>query len=196
MNQEFHHLDIVLINDELNLAYHDLSTDLDDNNETSKISDDNQMKSSVKPCIVNEIASKYFNKINLIKKIDLTETNIKNLSCLNSFMNLESLVLDKNSLISIDTSPKLLNLKILCLNNNHIVDLPKLLDDVVIKFPKLEFLSLMRNPCTGLLDIVNPDVESYKLYRLYVLYRLPRLRTLDWGDITIEVSCYFAVLSE
>ena len=61
------------------------------------------------------------------------------------------------------------------------------MDAIGLRFPRLRYLSMMRNPaCPGLMDIVEPDLESCRLYRLYVLYRLPQLLFLDGIDVAEE----------
>jgi hypothetical protein len=75
----------------------------------------------------------------------------------------------------------------LWLNNNAISDLPAAIDAIVTRFPRIKYLSMMRNPaCPGLMDIVEPDLEAYRLYRLYVLFRLPQLQYLDGLDVPEE----------
>jgi len=122
-----------------------------------------------------------------VKKIDLTETNIRNFDNLRFFTKVETVILDKNGLSDLSTCPALPTLHTLWVNNNNISDLPAFFDDVSKKFPALQYLSMMRNPgCPGLMDIVNPDLEAIRLYRLYVLYRVPQLLVLDWENVTKE----------
>ena len=120
-----------------------------------------------------------------VKKIDLTETSMRNFENLRYFSQVETIVLDKNGLSDISTCPELKTLRTLWCNNNEISDLPAFLDDICKKFPNLQYLSLMRNPaCPGLMDIANPDLEAIRLYRLYVLFRFPQLRMIDWEEVT------------
>ena len=122
-----------------------------------------------------------------VKKIDLTETSMKNFENLKYFTQVETIILDKNNLTDLLSSPALATLQTLWLNNNSISDLPALFDDITKKFPNLRHLSIMRNPgCPGLMDIVNPDLEAIRLYRLYVLYRYPKLVVLDFEHVTEE----------
>lgn len=122
---------------------------------------------------------------NKVKKIDLTETSMRNFENLKYFASVETVILDKNGLSDISSCPRLQTLKTLWCNNNEISDLAAFLDDICAKFPSLQYLSLMRNPaCPGLMDIVNPDLEAIRLYRLYVLYRFPQLRMIDWEEVT------------
>lgn len=119
-----------------------------------------------------------------VKKIDLTETNMRLFSNLRLFTNLETLIVDKNDLAELSTFPVLSTLQTFWCNNNCIADLPGFFDDICVKFPNLLFLSMMRNPCCpGYIDIVNPDIEAIRLYRLYVLYRYPQLLVLDCENV-------------
>ena len=111
----------------------------------------------------------------------------RDLQTLKIFPQLQTLILDKNFLTGVDLCPPLPCLHTLWLNNNAICDLPGTMDAIGIRFPRLRHLSMMRNPaCPGLMDIVEPDLESCRLYRLYVLYRLPQLLYLDGIDVTDE----------
>lgn len=113
---------------------------------------------------------------------------MKKLTCLSI------LILDKNELTSIKSCPVIKTLHTLWLNNNQFHDLEEIVNDIIERFPKLQYLSMMRNPCSpGLLDIVQPDLEDCKLYRRYVLYRMPKLKMLDSTPVEAEVSllCHF-----
>mmetsp|Transcript_37451 Transcript_37451/g.38132 ORF Transcript_37451/g.38132 Transcript_37451/m.38132 type:complete len:238 (+) Transcript_37451:84-797(+) len=136
---------------------------------------------------INEIPLQIL-KSNLIqscRRVDLTECGIKNLEGLKHFTSLESLVLDKNEIERLETLPKLNNLHTLWCNNNNISNLPLFLDDLILKCPRLQYLSLMRNPvCPVLMNLLHPDVEAIRLYRSYVIYRLPLLRMLDSEHIS------------
>jgi len=122
-----------------------------------------------------------------VRKIDLTETCMRNFENLQYFTRLETLIVDKNNLTDLLTCPPLPSLRTLWCNNNNISDLPAFFDDISSKFPGLQHLSMMRNPgCPGLMDIVNPDLEAIRLYRLYVLYRYPQLQMLDCEHVTNE----------
>ena len=103
------------------------------------------------------------------------------------FPQIQTLILDKNELTGVDLCPPLPTLHTLWVNNNAISDLPATMDAIGVRFPKLRYLSMMRNPaCPGLMDIVEPDLESCRLYRLYVLFRLPNLLYLDGIDVPDE----------
>lgn len=120
-----------------------------------------------------------------ITKLDLTETGISSYTSLTHFINLEILILDKNCVTDISTVPLMSKVHTLWCNNNMIVDLPSFMDDVVVKFPSLRYLSIMRNPaCSALMDVEDPDMESMKYHRLYILYRCPNLTMIDWNSVT------------
>ena len=105
---------------------------------------------------------------------------------------LQSLVLDKNDIEDLQAFPPLPELQTLSLNNNRIDDLASAMDAVSRLYPKLTFLSLMRNPCSpGLAGFLGDaerasegDEDALQRYRLYVIYRLPHLRVLDCSDVT------------
>ena len=105
---------------------------------------------------------------------------------------LQSLVLDKNDIEDLRAFPPLPELQTLSLNNNKIDDLAGAMDAVSRLYPKLSFLSLMRNPCSpGLAGFLGDaerasegDEDALQRYRLYVIYRLPHLRVLDCSDVT------------
>ena len=101
-----------------------------------------------------------------ITHIDLTECCIKSLDNLKHYKRLETLIVDKNELTNICIFPEISTLCTLWCNNNLIEDLIQFMDDVITKFPNLKYLSMMRNPaCPSLMSILEPDVESNKLFR-------------------------------
>ena len=114
----------------------------------------------------------------------------RNLENLKYFSDLETLVLDKNGLVGLGNCPVIPTVQTLWCNNNLIDDLPSFMDQVVEKFPKLQYLSIMRNPaCPGLTDIKAPDLEALRLYRMYILFRFPQLQVLDWTEVCDAVRC-------
>ncbi len=117
--------------------------------------------------------SKLCCKLTDVFQIDLTETNVKyvffsdyllkvcyciffcrDLSNLNLFTSLHTLILDKNNISGISSCPSILTLHTLWCNNNNIFNLPLFMDEVCMKFKSLKHLSLMRNPsCPGFVSI-------------------------------------------
>ena len=81
-----------------------------------------------------------------ITKIDLTECGIRRLDNLVYFSSLDCLVLDHNELESIFSIPPIPSLTTLWCNNNCIRSLNIFLMEVQEKFPRINYLSLMRNP--------------------------------------------------
>lgn len=131
-----------------------------------------------------------------IKKVDLTECGIRlvvsssdldgifnklprllvpprNLLNLSYFSALETLVLDKNELESLETCPLLPHLQTLWCNNNNISDLGIFLTDVANKCPRLTYLSLMRNPIVPDLEDVDLDIDEDEI--------IPDADVLDLG---------------
>ena len=136
------------------------------------------------PCIPNGIAKS--RKAYTIKKVDLTETFITDLSNLKFFLNIEILVLDKNNLNSILSCPVLPKVHTLWCNNNKISALESFLNEIVERFPNLQYLSLMRNPVSMIQESETEEpgqisyvAEGMMRYRLGILSKLPGLRMLD-----------------
>lgn len=107
---------------------------------------------------------------------------------LRHFTGLDTLILDKNQLESLLNCPPISTLKTLWFNNNQVSDLPSFMDQVVSKFPNLEYLSVMRNPACAGVGNLSCDMEAIKLYRIYIIYRMPTLKALDWSAIEEDVS--------
>lgn len=89
---------------------------------------------------------------------------------------LSTLLLANNQISKVDPAldTQLPNLKVLILSRNNLQTFQDI--DVILKFPKLEVLSLWENP-----------VASKKNYRLYVIHKCPSLRLLDFRKIKEEV---------
>jgi len=126
------------------------------------------------------IGEKYGAKV---KQLDLSYNCLEKLNNLERFTQLHSLVLDNNNLSSEDTFPKIDGLKTLSLNNNKINDLKKFLEGVRERYPKLNYLSMLKNPaCTNEL-VTGRDDDDYQRYRYYVLHTLRGLRFLDSREV-------------
>lgn len=95
-------------------------------------------------------------------KVDLTDCGITKLDKLKYFEVLQTLVIDHNNLASISHCPNISTLKTLWCNNNQILNLSEFLDVVAKKFPNLQHLSIMRNPCTpSLADLlIQEEIEK------------------------------------
>lgn len=119
----------------------------------------------------------------------------RDLTNISLFSYLETLILDKNELTDLSLCPSIPTLRTLWFNNNNVNDLPAFMDEVVAKFPSLQYLSVMRNPaCPGLMNITDPDVEAIRLYRMYIIFRLPQLLVLDCTAVTPQVNLSMLLL--
>lgn len=101
------------------------------------------------------------------------------------FTELKSLVLDHNELISKQEFPHIATLETLWVNSNNIDSLDVFLDSVSGAFPKLNYLSMLKNPCCPNY-FVGKDNATYQKYRYSVLARIPGLKFLDSSPITAE----------
>jgi leucine-rich melanocyte differentiation-associated protein len=83
---------------------------------------------------------------------------------LHDFTNLTSLVLDNNELISQQTFPPIPSLNTLWVNNNNISDLEVFIESVVVAFPNITYLSMLKNPaCPN--QLIGKDQDQYRRYR-------------------------------
>lgn len=122
-----------------------------------------------------------------IKRLDFTECRLRQFKNLKYFSSLEVLILDKNELENLDTCPSIPSLHTLWCNNNKISDLETFIGEIGIKFPRIKYLSMMRNPaCPGLMDLTRPDIDAIVMYRMYVIYCLPQLDMIDADYVTDE----------
>jgi len=96
------------------------------------------------------------------------------LDALQPFRHLQTLVLDNNSLTSLATLPPLPELTTLWLNNNNLEQLEDVIGILSRQCPKLQYLSLLRNPCCPN-ELTGKGENEYRMYRLRVLYRIPTL---------------------
>ena len=102
-----------------------------------------------------------------------------------AFVGLKSLVLDHNELISKQELPYLPHLETLWINANAIDSLDVFLDAIQHNCPKLNYLSMLKNPCCPNY-FVGKDNATYQKYRYSVLARIPGLKFLDASPITAE----------
>ncbi|KAF0978601.1 hypothetical protein FDP41_002421 [Naegleria fowleri] len=132
------------------------------------------------------IPSSIFSRFGVgIESLDFSFNNLKRVENLNRFTNLKSLVLDNNLIEDIRHFPSFSNLETLWLNNNNIYDLDATIEACLQKFPKLIYLSLLKNPaCPN--EFTGNDTDDYQHYRLYVLYRMNNLKFLDSRQVTEE----------
>lgn len=92
---------------------------------------------------------------------------------------------DHNELVSKQDFPYIATLETLWVNANNIDSLDIFLDSIVQAFPKLNYLSMLKNPCCPNY-FVGKDSAAYQKYRYNVLARIPGLKFLDASPITSE----------
>lgn len=130
---------------------------------------------------------------------------LRKLENLERFTQLKSLVVDNNEIEDVSHFPKLPHLEILWLNNNRISDIEQLLTVCETNFPKLNYLSVLKNPaCPN--EFTGNDMDDYQrhryalylshsdkclfiysfMFRLFVLYRLKNLKFLDSRQVTAK----------
>lgn len=110
--------------------------------------------------------------------IDLSNNSISDAAFLQRLTNLAILNLDYNLFESFSSFPVLERLDTLSINSNNLVELPD-----SSKFPKLQNLSLMKNPCCPFLRHSSTENEV-KTYRLRVISNFPTLSCLDGSFVT------------
>ncbi|XP_033123097.1 leucine-rich melanocyte differentiation-associated protein-like [Anneissia japonica] len=122
---------------------------------------------------------------NVITRLDLSFNCLRTLVGLESFSNLQELVLDNNEIDDQVRIPRLPQLHTLMINKNKITDLEVLLEQLKKQLPCLTYISLLGNiACPNELSASDKDEEDYKRYRCLVLYHLPNLKFLDSKRIT------------
>jgi hypothetical protein len=105
------------------------------------------------------------------------------LATLSCFPALETLILDNNEIESIRHLPRLDRLATLWINNNLLGDLEEVVAVLAKQCPRLQYLSLLRNPCCPH-DLSGRVEAEYHRYRVYLKYALPSLTGLDASKIT------------
>uniref|UniRef100_A0A1B6FF38 U2A'/phosphoprotein 32 family A C-terminal domain-containing protein n=1 Tax=Cuerna arida TaxID=1464854 RepID=A0A1B6FF38_9HEMI len=132
----------------------------------------------IPPSITNNFSS-------TIKILDLSHNNFSNLSFLQHFPMLTSLILDHNMVNSSTTFPTMLQLKILWLNHNRISQLFPFIQRLRAAFPSLIFLSLMANEAVPV-NVDGSTFYQHLQYRLFVVSWFPALEHLDDQPVTVD----------
>uniref|UniRef100_A0A2M4AS94 Putative u2-associated snrnp a' protein n=1 Tax=Anopheles triannulatus TaxID=58253 RepID=A0A2M4AS94_9DIPT len=132
--------------------------------------------------IPRKIAEKFSRTTTIL---DLSYNEIKDLSFLVHFRQLNTLILDKNSRPDERTLPSLPNLELLWLNNCDIGNLQNWIYRIRECCPSLKYLSLMGNPSATSSFNGNSTLE-HNDYRLFVISILPQLRYLDDSEVTMS----------
>ena len=124
---------------------------------------------------------------NEVLLLNLSENNMSSSNLFETFTSLETLILDKNELTSLDWCCPIPSLKTLYFNNNQISNLEAFVNTVAALFPALEYLSMMRNPCCpAFFNITEEKQDDYRRHREFILFKLPRLEYLDATAVTEE----------
>jgi len=121
-----------------------------------------------------------------IRILTLTNNQMKRWTLLSNFTSLETLVLDKNNLKSLEGMPPMKTLKTLWLNNNQIDDFELILQEVQSLFPNLEYLSMLRNPINPAIYFGSENEKPYYRFRRRILQEMPNLRVIDTQDVTAK----------
>ncbi|GAM18719.1 hypothetical protein SAMD00019534_018940, partial [Acytostelium subglobosum LB1] len=121
-----------------------------------------------------------------VKELDLSSNHLdKDLSILEGFKRLHTLVLDDNRMTQHTKLPQLHNLNTLWVNSNMITNLSVFIDRVAEAMPNLKTLSMLKNEaCPNFFN--GHSLREYRDYRLYVVHRLKGLTLLDTSPVTDE----------
>lgn len=119
----------------------------------------------------------------MVSYVDMSHNCLADATFLRFYYNAICVNADYNSFEMLETFPKLDNLDTLTLNFNLIDKINEAIRSISKKFPKLQHLSLIHNPCCPFLKMTSTD-SDLKQYRLRIIGRLPNLLTLDSSPIT------------
>ncbi|KAL6075290.1 Leucine-rich repeat-containing protein C10orf11 [Balamuthia mandrillaris] len=117
------------------------------------------------------------------KELDLSHNDLETVSFLEGFRELHTLILDNNHLTHNVKLPLLPKLHTLSLNHNWILEIEKLMDNLVDSVPSLRYLSTLHN---GASPFFSTAKHHYYNYRIYILSRLRNLTHLDCSPVTME----------
>ncbi|XP_068183542.1 leucine-rich melanocyte differentiation-associated protein [Antennarius striatus] len=121
------------------------------------------------------------------RRLDLSFNQLRSLTGLKMFTELEELVADNNLLGNDLSLPRLPNLHTLTLNKNKLTDIEGLLEHLADVTPSLGYLSLLGNEaCPNQLVSLDKDEDDYQRYRYFVLHKLPHLKFLDTRKVTMK----------
>lgn len=121
-----------------------------------------------------------------LRKLDLSENSLKTGEGLEGFKVLQELILDRNKLSNMKHFPKMESVVTLWVNNNNFKDSETLISEIANKFPNLNYLSMMFNPCVPNVFMDEAAANSYKHHRYYCISRLHNLQFLDASPVTEE----------
>jgi len=117
------------------------------------------------------------------KNLDFSFNLLSDLTNLEKFTQLESLILDNNLIDDSVQIPEIKTLKTFSINNNKISDLELFLSKLKVGCVGLKLLSMLKNPaCPN--HLVGGDDDEYKRYRYQVIFHIPDLKFLDSTQVT------------
>ncbi|XP_034664818.1 uncharacterized protein LOC117899131 isoform X1 [Drosophila subobscura] len=111
------------------------------------------------------------------KCLDLSHNDFRDLKFLSFFEDLDTLILDRNVNLDLNTLPYLPSLNILWINNCDVSNITDWIHRIERHCPALEQLSCMGNP--GISTVFGSQGAEMAVARDYILQVLPNLKYLD-----------------
>ncbi|EGC33754.1 hypothetical protein DICPUDRAFT_154129 [Dictyostelium purpureum] len=154
-----------------------------------------QVRDNEKPPERLDLAYREINEINpqivdrfgpFVKELDLSNNNLeRDLTILEGFKKLTTLVLDGNKISHHIKFPILNQLHTLWINSNQIGNLSIFIDKVLESFPNIRTFSMLKNEaCPNFFN--GHSLREYKDYRLYIISKLKNLQILDSTPVSGE----------
>eukprot|EP01017_Pseudomicrothorax_dubius_P007958 TRINITY_DN1256_c0_g1_i1.p1 TRINITY_DN1256_c0_g1~~TRINITY_DN1256_c0_g1_i1.p1 ORF type:complete len:249 (+),score=73.60 TRINITY_DN1256_c0_g1_i1:95-841(+) len=116
--------------------------------------------------------------------LDISSNEFTSGAHLKPFVNLRILIVDNNNFDSLHDFPSLPLLETFSANKNQFSDLDTFLASASAKFPTLQHLSLVRNPCCPMFV----SEEAYEIYTIKVLRKLKDIVNLDGVSIPTKMK--------
>lgn len=120
-----------------------------------------------------------------VRILDISHNNFKNVSFLQHFHNLTSLILDHNKIDSATVFPSLKSLRLLWLNHNQIKQLYPFVHNLHDSFPRLHHISLMGNEAVPIC-VDEAMFYQHLQYRLFIVSWFRELVHLDDRTVTVD----------
>lgn len=118
-----------------------------------------------------------------VQELDLSDNALTDVTFIQDFYRLSSLILDRNRIHSKSSFPCLPKLKTLTVNSNKIDNLEQFVDLLCKSFPSLQYLSMLDNVAC---PFFHGQRHHYYNYRIYMISMLPLLTYLDSSAVTSE----------
>jgi len=161
--------------------------------------------------VISDVINDFTVDTTNVSDLDLSDHRLRSFQHLSLYSSLSLLVLDRNQLRdhALQSLPRLPSLHTLCLNQNLLSDLVRVLGVLGEATPSLVYLSLLDNPLCGYTlpkreeaesvcemigrsshahhcDHRTEEDERHERYRVQVLGMLPTLRYLDYRAFTCD----------